>query len=54
MSTAHRYLKSPGDYLVHPPTHKSQYHGHEWMTHIPFIPCQQAVLEIPTGPPFRG
>ena len=31
---------------IHPPhySHTSQYHDHEWMTHIPFIPCQAAVL----------
>ena len=23
--------------------HTSQYHGHEWMTHILFVPCQSAV-----------
>ena len=30
---------------IHPPHHghTSQYHGHEWTTHILFVPCQSAV-----------
>ena len=34
-------------YRVHPPTppwsYKGHYHGHEWPTHIPFIPCLSAI-----------
>ena len=32
-----RYIRPPHH------GHTSQYHGHEWMTHILFIPCQSAV-----------
>ena len=50
ISMARLCLKSPSHYLVHPLTppwsHKSQYHGHWWMTQIPFIPCQTTI-------PFR-
>ena len=30
---------------IRPPHHghTSQYHGHEWMTHILFVPCQSAI-----------
>ena len=32
-----RYIRPPHH------GHTSQYHGHEWMTHILFVPCQSAV-----------
>ena len=41
-----RRLKPPGHYLVHPTppwSHKSQYHGHEWTTYMPFVPCQLTI-----------
>ena len=43
MSMAHRCLKFTIRY-IRPPHHGhiSQYHGHEWMTHILFVPCQSA------------
>ena len=31
-----QYIRSPHH------GHTSQYHGHEWMTHILFVPCQSA------------
>ena len=48
MSTAHRRLRSPrslsGTHTRQPHHgHISQYHGHEWMTHMLFVPCQPAV-----------
>ena len=37
---------TPVTYLVQPPTPpclpKGHSHGHEWLIHIPFIPCQSA------------
>ena len=43
ISTARRRLKFTIQY-IRPPHHghTSQYHGHEWMTHILFVPCQSA------------
>ena len=43
MSTARRRLKFTIRY-IRPPHHghTSQCHGHEWMTHILFVPCQTA------------
>ena len=38
-----RYIRPPH----HGHTINSQYHGHEWMTHILFVPCQSAA-------PFLG
>ena len=46
MSTARRHLKSPqslhgtSTHPIMPPIGHSQ--GHEWSTHIPFVPCQSA------------
>ena len=46
MSTARRRLKSPRFTIryIRPPHHghTSQYHGHELMTHLLFVPCQSA------------
>ena len=33
-----RYIRPPNH------GHTSQYHGHEWMTHILFVHCQSAAL----------
>ena len=45
MSTARGRLKSPhslSSTSAHHHSHISQYHGHEWMTHILFVACQSA------------
>ena len=49
MSTARRLWSHPSHYMVHPPTptmvtHIGHSHGHEWSTHIPFVPCQSAPI----------
>ena len=47
MSVARQRLKSARllSRYIHPPYHgyMGQYHGHKWMTHIFFVPCQSAV-----------
>ena len=47
MSTARWRPKSPwslsGTSTHHTMVTQSNYHGHEWTTHIPFVPCQLAV-----------
>ena len=45
MSTTRGHLKSPHSLASTSPqhhSHTSQYHGHEWMTHILFVACQSA------------
>ena len=46
MSTARGQLKSPQSLYATPPPRLSIGHGHEWLTHIPFVPLQTLTLKL--------
>ena len=50
---ARQHQKSPRSLsstsIQTPWPHKGQHHGHEWTTHIPFVPCQLALPFLRQG-----